>query len=83
MPEGFSSKAAAIVDDLLGSLVPEGKDWQDLVRAYPVTSMALAAVGGFLVGRNHGPAIVKAISSFAAAEVTKNVSALLGQEVKL
>jgi hypothetical protein len=82
MPEGLSSKAEAIVHDLLDDLLPDGLDWEDLVRAYPVPALALAALGGFLVGRAHGPAIVNAVSSFAAAEVAKNVSSLLGQELE-
>jgi hypothetical protein len=82
MAEGISSKAEAIVHDLLDSVLPEGLEWQELVRAYPVPALALAALGGFLVGRAHGPAIVSAVSSFAAAEVAKNVSSLLGQELE-
>jgi hypothetical protein len=82
MPKGLSSQAEAIVHDLLDDLLPDGLDWEELVRAYPVPALALAALGGFLVGRAHGPAIVNAISSFAAAEVAKNVSSLLGQELE-
>jgi hypothetical protein len=82
MPEDLSSKTEAIVHDLLDDLLPDGLDWEELVRAYPVPALALAALGGFLVGRAHGPAIVKAVSSFAAAEVAKNVSSLLGQELE-
>lgn len=83
MTESISSKAEEIVGDLLDDLLPEGVDWQDLVRAWPLPALALAALGGFLVGRRHGPAIVGAVSSFASAEVAKNVSSLLGQEVDL
>ncbi len=82
MPENFSSKAEGIVNDLLDSVLPDGLDWKDLVRAYPVPALAVAALGGFLVGRAHGPAIVGAVSSFAAAEVARNVSTLLGQELE-
>jgi hypothetical protein len=82
MPEGLPSKAESIVGDLLDDLLPEGLDWQELVRSYPIPALALAALGGFLLGRSHGPAIVKAVSGLAAAEVAKNVSSLLGQEVE-
>lgn len=82
MSEGFASKAESIVSDLLDDLLPEGLDWQDLVRSYPVPTLALVALGGFLIGRSHGPTIVKAVSGFAAAEVAKNVSSMLGQEVE-
>jgi hypothetical protein len=82
MPENLSSKVEAVAHDLLDSVLPEGLDWKELVRAYPVPTLAVVALGGFLVGRAHGPAIVTAVSSFAAAEVAKNVSSLLGQELE-
>ncbi len=82
MAQSFSSKAEAVVDDLLGTVLPDGLDWRELVRSYPVPALAVAMVGGFLVGRAHGPTIVGAASSFAAAEVAKNVSSLLGQELE-
>jgi len=68
-------------DDLLDELLPEELDWQRLVRTYPIPAVLLAALGGFLLGRSHGPTIVAAVSSFAAAEVTKNVSQALGREL--
>jgi hypothetical protein len=70
-----------VVHDLVDELMPENLDWEELVRKYPLSAVALAAVGGYLLGRSHGPAIVGAVSSFASAEVSKNVSALLGQEI--
>jgi hypothetical protein len=82
MREGFSEKAEGIVSDVLDGLLPEGLEWAELVRAYPVPCLALAALGGFLLGRSHGPAILGAVGSVAAAEVAKNVSSLLGQEVE-
>jgi hypothetical protein len=81
MPK-FSSKAESMVHDLLDRVLPEDLDWEELVRTYPVPALAVAALGGFLVGRAHGAAIVSAVSSFAAAEVAKNVSSLLGQELE-
>ena len=75
------SKVETAVHDLFDELVPETLDWEGLVREYPLPAVALAALGGFLLGRSHGPAILAAVSSFAAAEVAKNVSSLLGQEL--
>jgi hypothetical protein len=80
MPEGPSSKAEAIVHDLLDSVLPEGLEWEHLVRAYPAPALAVAALGGFLVGRAYGPEILEAVSSFAAAEVARNVGLLLDRE---
>lgn len=81
MAQGLAGRAEAIVHDFLDDLLPEGLEWEELVRAYPVPVLALAGLGGYLVGRSHGPALIKAVSSFAAAEVAKNVGAMLGQEL--
>jgi hypothetical protein len=75
------SKLGTAVHDLVDEILPENLDWERLVRDYPLPAIALAAVGGFLLGRSHGPAILAAISTFAAAEVAKNVGSLLGQEL--
>jgi hypothetical protein len=42
--------------------------------------LLVAAVGGFLLGRRHGPEIVSAVSSFASAEVSRNFTQLLYQD---
>jgi hypothetical protein len=82
MAEGNSSTAEEIVHHLLDKVLPEGLDWEDLVRSYPAPALAVAALGGFLVGRAYGPEIIAAVSSLAAAEVAKNVGSLLGQELE-
>jgi hypothetical protein len=82
MLDATSAKSESIVDDLLDGLLPEGLEWRQLVRAYPLTCLGVAALGGFLVGRSHGATLVGAVSSLAAAEVARNVGALLGQEVE-
>lgn len=68
-------------DDLLDDVLPESLEWDRLVRTYPFPALLLAAVGGFLLGRSHGPAIVRAVSGYAAAEVSKNVSEVLGRQI--
>ncbi|HEX9945680.1 MAG TPA: hypothetical protein VGG03_27030 [Thermoanaerobaculia bacterium] len=70
----------SFVDELIDEFVPEGLDWERLVVSYPVPALVLAAVGGFLLGRSHGSEILSAVSGFAAAEVSRNVSQLLGQD---
>ena len=60
---------------------PPGLEWDRRVRTQPQPPQLLAAVGGFLLGRSHGPAILRAVSGYAAAEVSKNVSEVLGREI--
>ena len=66
------------VEAILDELLPEELEWERLVRTYPVPAVALAAIGGFVVALRHGPEILSAVSGFLAAEVSRNVSELIG-----
>lgn len=68
------------VEAILDELLPEELDWERLVRTYPIPAIALAAVGGFMVGLRHGPMLLGAVSSYVAAEVSRNVGDLLGHQ---
>ncbi len=68
-------------DQLLDELMPEELDWMRLVRDYPFAALSVAAVGGFLLGRNRGRAIVVALSAFAADTLTENVNTYIGKQV--
>jgi hypothetical protein len=70
----------SFVEELVDELVPEGLDWERMVVRYPIPALLVAAVGGFLLGRRHGPEIVTALSTFAAGEVSRNVHHLLDLE---
>lgn len=74
-------RQGSIVEEIIDEIVPEELDWERLVRTYPLPAVALVALGGFFLGYRHGPAILQAVSSFAAAEVSKNVSQILGEEI--
>jgi hypothetical protein len=67
--------------DVVDELMPEGFDWERLVRDYPIPAILLAAIGGFFLGRQRGPQILAALSGFAASEVSRNVNRALGQEI--
>ena len=71
-------RAGATVEAILDELLPEELEWERLVRSYPVPALALAAVGGFVIGLRHGAEILSAVSGFLAAEVSRNVSDILG-----
>ncbi len=62
----------SIVDELIDEIVPEGLDWERLVVNYPLPVLALAALGGFFLGRRHGSEILAALSSFVAVRVAEN-----------
>jgi hypothetical protein len=67
------------VEEILDEVLPESLEWERLVRTYPVPALALAAAGGFYLGLRHGAAIVAAVSSYMAAEVSRNIGEILGQ----
>jgi hypothetical protein len=71
----------SIVDELVDELVPAELDWERLVVTYPLPALALAALGGFFLGRRHGREILGAVSTFAAAQVTSNVHEILGRQL--
>jgi hypothetical protein len=67
------------IDGLIDELVPEGLDWQRLVRDYPIPALLLAAAGGFWLGRTRGPQVLTAVTGFASAEIAKSVTQLMDQ----
>ena len=70
----------SFADELIDDLLPADLDWQGMVRRYPIPALVVSGLGGYLLGRRHGAAILDAFSSFAAREVDRNVSAFLGRD---
>ena len=77
----MSAEQSSLADELVDQLVSTDVDWQDVVRAYPKTSLALALVGGFALGRARGTKIVAALASHAADTLAGNINEYLGDEV--
>lgn len=78
-PRRFSKQN--LTDDIIDELVPDDLDWRHLVESYPVASISLAGLAGFLLGRNHGSALIAGVSAFMAREMSRNIlSALDGGE---
>ena len=69
------------IDDLLDEVLPEELEWERIVRSYPLSALAAAAVGGLLLGISHGPAIVSAVSGYLSTQVSRSVSQVLGHDV--
>lgn len=67
--------------EIIDEIVSRGFDWEDLVRAYPIPALLLAALGGFVLGRSRGDDVLEALSAFAADQVSERVNEALGEEV--
>ncbi len=67
-------------DEIIDELLPEKLEWRRLVCSYPLPAVALAAAGGFLLGRSRGSALLAALSAFAASQVTRSVTSLVGED---
>jgi hypothetical protein len=70
-----------LADELVDQLVATDLDWRDMVRAYPKSALAAAAVGGFVLGRMRGTTIVAALATYTADTLASNINEFLGEEV--
>ena len=77
----MSAERDNLADELVDQLVATDLDWRDLVCSYPKTSLLLAALGGFALGRARGTTIVAALAAYAADTVAGNINTYLGEEV--
>lgn len=73
--------SAHTADELVDEIAPEDLDWRELVRRYPMPALAVAALGGFVLGRSRGWAIVEALGAYAGDLVVREVNELLGEDV--
>lgn len=71
------ASAQTTTDDIIDELVPDDLDWRHLVESYPVASISLAGLAGFLLGRNHGSALIAGVSTFIAREMSSNILSAL------
>ncbi len=71
----------AMLDELLDELIPDELEWRHWVTAYPKSALALAAAGGFLLGRARGRTIVTALAGLAADTATEGINELVGHKV--
>lgn len=80
MPDSDSERS--FEQQLIDELVPDEMDWEDLVRSYPASSLLVAALGGYFIGRRSGRAIVAAFSESAVDRVTGLVNELLDRDLE-
>ena len=68
-------------DEVMDEVMPSELEWQRLVRRYPIASITIAAIGGYVLGRNRGEEIVAALSNHAADLVSGQVNHVLGRHI--
>ncbi len=68
-------------DEVMDEVMPAELDWQRLVRRYPIASITIAAIGGYVLGRNRGEEILVALSDHAADLVSGQVNTMLGRHI--
>jgi hypothetical protein len=69
----------SFADELLDDVIPANLDWRGLVVRHPVPILAAVALGGFLVGRLRGRAVLAAAAGFAAERVSRGMMGALAQ----
>ena len=80
MPDA-AHRPRSFSEEFLDELLPEDLEWESVVLTYPLCSLAVAAVGGYLLGRRSGQVILGAFSDSAADRVTGLASELLGSDI--
>lgn len=73
--------STSLADEILDEIVPEEIDWRQLVWSYPKSALALAALGGFIVGRNRGRKLLTAAAEYVNDSVTESVNEFAGRKV--
>lgn len=79
--KGTVDDAPRFADQLVDDLLPHEIDWRRLVTSYPLASLALAGVGGWVLGRARGAVIVGSLAGFASETLSRNINALIGEDV--
>jgi len=71
---------ASFADELIDDLLPDQFDWRRVVRRYPIPSLLIAAIGGYLLGRSRGEDLVGALGDAAGDHVSSRLGALAEDE---
>lgn len=78
---GEPAASTSLADEILDEILPEEIEWRQLVWSYPKSSLALAALGGFLLGRTRGPRLLRAAGDYVNETVTEGVNEFVGRRV--
>lgn len=77
--DGARGGAERVIDEV----VPEGVEWERLVRTYPLPALALAAAAGLWLGLRHGTVLVAAGGAYASRQAARGLREALGEDVDL
>ena len=72
-PLAESARTRSAADEWIDDLIPVELDWAEWVRRYPIPSLDLAALGGFVVGKMHGARIVDSVSTVATERLNETL----------
>lgn len=68
-------------DRFVDQLVAEELEWRRWVHRYPKSALAVAALGGFVLGSLRGREIVAKLGAYAADTLTEGINEFLGRDV--
>ncbi len=71
----------SLADELIDDLLPPDVDWRRIVRRHPLPSLLLVGLGGYLLGRTQGRALLGALSAAAASRLEARALALVDDEL--
>ena len=80
-PPAEGESPTSLADEILDEILPEQLDWRQLVWSYPKSTMALAALAGYLLGRSRGRKLASAATEYVGDTVTDGVNEFLGRKV--
>lgn len=81
LPVDTGAVTTSLADEILDEILPEEVDWRQLVWSYPKSSLALAAIAGYWLGRSRGRSLFTAATQFAGDSVTDGVNEFFGRKV--
>ncbi len=64
-------------ESLVDELAPDAIDWRDWVRRYPIPSLIVAGIAGYLIGRDRGEEILETAKARATDTINDNVDQLI------
>ena len=74
--------STSLADELLDEILPEEIEWRQLVWSYPKSTLALAALTGFFIGRSRGRKLLHDAAEFVGDSVTEGLNEFVGREVR-